>query len=72
MSLIFEEKPRWKNGPPQCLAANLPALPTLAKLREFNTPRGSFVAKMTEWQCAVCEHWHSKAEKPKGRRTRRE
>lgn len=60
------ELPRWKNGPPICLEANLPAFPTWDDAKKFMEAHcGSDVVN---WRCKVCGGWHywANAKPPSG------
>jgi hypothetical protein len=62
------EPPRWKNGPPICSVANLPAFDSKKDAADFltaNSP-GSTVIEM--WTCTACGmvHFWSVAQGPAG------
>lgn len=58
----FEEKPRWKGAPKQCLKANLPAFPTEAEAYAFNKKYGCHMLYM--WQCEFCGWYHYESVAP--------
>ncbi len=51
------DPPRWKDGPPICIQANLPAFPTESAAREFNDAHGHLPV-LTRWECKACGGWH--------------
>lgn len=56
--------PRWSDGPPICVAENLPAFKdpkAIDAYHKANCPGASIVAK---WQCRACALWHFDATGP--------
>lgn len=49
--------PRWKNGPPICEAANLPAFESKQAMNAFRSNLSGGIV-IEEWQCTVCGQWH--------------
>src|ERR1041385_2925216 len=52
------DPPRWRNGPPICIAVNLPAFETpkaLSAFLEANSPHATIIH---QWQCRECGQYH--------------
>jgi hypothetical protein len=60
----FEPRPRWPNGPPICLEANLPAFVSMSELDEFHTTNAPSCPVIRRWQCDFCLWFHEETHAP--------
>lgn len=60
MTPLFES-PRWKDGPPLCVATNLPAFDSEADLRFFLARYSPRADIERIGKCRVCGKWHFKS-----------